>query len=89
MPRQGAIRLGDEHSGGGKMIEASGVVIDGVAQCVLGDRAQCPLHVGIYPLVSGASNSVLFAGKPLIFEPAELACGCQVFSTCAAGHAKA
>ncbi|MFV3405161.1 PAAR domain-containing protein [Pseudomonas sp. NY15463] len=89
MPGHGAIRLGDTHSGGGRMIEANGVMIDGQAQCVLGDNAQCPLHVGIYPLVSGGDGSVLFEGQPLIFEPAELACGCQVFSTCTRGHAKA
>ncbi|MFO3724672.1 PAAR domain-containing protein [Pseudomonas sp. HLMP] len=88
MSRQGAIRKGDSHSGGGQMTEGNGVLIDGRRQCVLGDRAQCALHGGPFALVSSGDNSVLFNGTPLAFEPAELACGCRVSSSCAAGHAK-
>lgn len=89
MPRRGAIRKGDPHSGGGRMSEGSGVLISEQHQCTLGDRATCPLHGGTFALISGGDGSVLFNGTPLVFEPAELACGCKVSSTCSGAYAKA
>ncbi|MFK1554697.1 PAAR domain-containing protein [Pseudomonas aeruginosa] len=79
----GAIRLGDSHSGGGTMIEASGFPVDGRPQCLLGDHAQCPAHKGKFPLISGGDGSAVMNGRPLVFEPAQLACGCAVYSSCA------
>ncbi|MHC9238690.1 PAAR domain-containing protein [Pseudomonas aeruginosa] len=81
---RGAIRLGDGHSGGGRMIEASGMLVNGRRQCLLGDKAECLLHAGIFPLVSGGEGSAQHDRRPMVFEPAHLACGCQVFSSCAA-----
>ncbi|MBV4504781.1 PAAR domain-containing protein [Pseudomonas sp. BW13M1] len=89
MARHGAIRKGDRHSGGGRMIEGRGVLIDGVPQCVLGDRAACALHGGEFALVSSADNTVLFNDIPLVFEPAQLACGCSVLSSCRPSNARA
>ncbi|MGC7841177.1 PAAR domain-containing protein [Pseudomonas wayambapalatensis] len=88
MSRRGAIRMDDVHAGGGRMIEASGMLINGRAQCVLGDRAECPLHNGVFALVSGGEDSIKSNGRPLMFEPAKLDCGCQVRSSCSAGYAK-
>ena len=88
MSRQGAIRKGDPHSGGGRMGEGSGVLVNGRQQCVLGDRAPCALHGGTFALVSGGDGSALFNGISLVFEPAELACGCKVSSTCSEPYAK-
>ncbi|WP_084702871.1 PAAR domain-containing protein [Pseudomonas japonica] len=79
----GAIRLGDNHSGGGSMVEASGVPVDGRPQCLLGDHAQCAAHGGRFPLVSGGDGSAVMNRRPLVFEPARLACGCVVSSSCA------
>nr|WP_306296688.1 PAAR domain-containing protein [Pseudomonas taiwanensis] len=79
----GAIRLGDGHSGGGAMVEASGFPVDGRPQCLLGDHAQCPTHKGRFPLASGGDSSAIMNGRPLVFEPAQLACGCSVYSSCA------
>lgn len=79
----GAIRLGDSHSGGGTMIEASGFPVDGRPQCLLGDHAQCPAHKGKFPLISGGDGAAVMNGRPLVFEPAQLACGCAVYSSCA------
>lgn len=81
----GAIRLGDSHSGGGAMSEASGLPVDGVPQCLLGDKADCPTHKGSFPLVSGGDGSAVHNGRPMIFAPATLSCGCSVSSTCS-GH---
>lgn len=88
MTRLGAIRLGDSHTGGGQMIEASGVPIDGIAQCVLGDQADCATHGGKFALVSTGDSGALFNGTPLVFEPARLECGCQVSSTCVGRYAR-
>lgn len=82
MSGDGAIRLGDAHSGGGKMMEASGFPVNGIAQCLLGDNAICPKHKGIFPLVSGGDGSAIHNGTPMVFEPATLACGCSVSSSC-------
>jgi len=76
MSRHGAIRLGDQHSGGGTMKEASGFPVNGRPQCLLGDHADCPTHRGLYPLVSGGDSLATQNGRPLVFEPAQLACGC-------------
>lgn len=84
----GAIRLGDRHSGGGTMIEATGFPVDGVPQCLMGDKAECPTHNGTFPLVSGGDQFALFDGRPLVFEPAQLACGCYVMSSCTGRYAK-
>ncbi|RJL26760.1 PAAR domain-containing protein [Pectobacterium polaris] len=86
MSGRGAIRLGDAHSGGGKMIEASGFPVNGVPQCLLGDNAVCPTHKGTFPLVSGGDGSAVHNGRPMIFEPGKLACGCSVSSSCAGNY---
>ncbi|EKT4503136.1 PAAR domain-containing protein [Pseudomonas alloputida] len=88
MSRKGAIRKGDPHSGGGRMGEGSGMVVNGRPQCILGDHAPCPLHGGTFALVSGGDRGVLCNGIALVFEPAELACGCRVSSTCSGPYAK-
>ncbi|BAQ81808.1 PAAR domain-containing protein [Pseudomonas sp. St29] len=89
MSARGAIRLGDNHSGGGSMIEASGIPVNGIAQCLLGDKASCPTHLGSYALVSGGDGSAIHNGRPMVFEPATLACGCSVSSSCTGQYAKA
>lgn len=86
---RGAIRWGDSHSGGGTMIEASGFPIDGKPQCLLGDHARCPKHKGTYPLVSGGDAGAVHNGRPLVFEPAQLACGCAVYSSCGGQFSRA
>ncbi|MGV8401402.1 PAAR domain-containing protein [Pseudomonas aeruginosa] len=85
----GAIRLGDPHSGGGHMIEASGFPVNGKPQCLLGDKAICPTHKGTFPLVSGGDETAIHNGRPMVFEPANLSCGCQVSSSCSAQYRKA
>lgn len=86
---RGAIRLGDKHSGGGVMIEASGFPVNGKPQCLLGDKAVCPTHKGVFPLASGGDETAIHNGRPMVFEPAKLACGCQVSSSCSAQYRKA
>ena len=71
------------------MIEASGFPVNGKSQCLLGDHAQCPTHKGRFPLVSGGDGSVVMNGRALVFEPARLACGCRVFSSCAGQYDRA
>ncbi|RBL66629.1 PAAR domain-containing protein [Pseudomonas sp. MWU13-2625] len=89
MSGQGAIRLGDHHAGGGRMIEASGFPVNGIAQCLLGVKAICATHQGTYALVSGGDGTAIHNGRPMAFEPATLACGCSVMSSCTVQYAKA
>ena len=71
------------------MIEASGFPVNGILQCLLGDKAFCPAHKGNFPLVSGGDGTAIHDGRPMVFEPAQLACGCSVTSSCTAQYAKA
>lgn len=83
MTRYGGIRLGDSHSGGGSMVEASGFPVNGINLCVIGDRGYCPTHSGTFPLVStGNPFGFTLDGRPVVYEPAKLACGCSVISSC-------
>lgn len=79
----GAIRLGDSHTGGGVMVEASGLQVNGTPQCVLGDHGLCLSHKGRFPLVSGGDGAAVHNDLALAFEPAQLACGCHARSSCA------
>jgi uncharacterized Zn-binding protein involved in type VI secretion len=74
--------MGDSHSGGGVMVEASGFPVMGRKLCLIGDHAFCPTHNGSFPLVGGGSPSVIVMGRMAAFEPATLACGCTVISSC-------
>ncbi|MCY1273044.1 hypothetical protein D9M68_405650 [compost metagenome] len=59
------------------MIEARSFPVSGKPQCLLADHVQCPTHKGKFPLVSGGDGSAIVIGRPLVFEPAQLACGSQ------------
>lgn len=51
-----AARLGDPHSHGGTIVEASGnVLLNGLGVARVGDHVVCPLH-GLQPIVSGSST---------------------------------
>lgn len=71
------------------MIEASGFPVNGKPECLIGDKANCPTHKGIFPLVSGSDESAIHNGRLMVFEPAELACGRSVNSSCSEQYAKA
>lgn len=83
MTRYGGIRLGDSHTGGGTMLEASGFPVNGINLCVIGDRGYCPTHNGTFPLVStGNPFGFTLNGRRAAYEPAKVACGCSVISSC-------
>ena len=88
MTRYGAIRLGDSHTGVGVMLEASGFPLTDKKHCLLGDRAFCPTHGGSFALVSGGNPDFMVVGRMAAIEPAKLACGCTVISTCREYFAK-
>jgi|GEM_PF-1005141 len=83
MTRYGGIRLGDAHTGGGTMVEANGFPVNGINLCVIGDKAYCPTHNGSFPLVStGNPFGFTLNNRQVVYEPAKLACGCSVISSC-------
>lgn len=83
MTRYGGIRLGDSHTGGGNMVEASGFPVNGINLCVIGDMGYCPTHGVSFPLVStGNPFGFTLNGRQVVYEPAKLACGCSAISSC-------
>lgn len=75
------IVLGDSTSGGGKVVTASQFTfIDNKGVARVGDKATCPLHKGVFPIVDGdPTHSV--DGASLALHGSKLACGCTVLAT--------
>lgn len=68
------IRLGDKHSHGGSVIEASSHSdIDGVGIARMGDKASCSKH-GMVTIASGDSTLVI-DGKPTARDGDKTSCG--------------
>ena len=70
--------LGDATSSGGKVIEcqlAGTHQINGKTVAVLGDKATCPLHLGIYAFTQGHPHRRM-NGLSVVMDGHRLACGC-------------
>lgn len=70
--------LGDATSSGGKVIEcqlAGTHQINGKTVAVLGDKATCPLHLGIYAFTQGHPHRRM-NGLRVVMDGHRLACGC-------------
>jgi uncharacterized Zn-binding protein involved in type VI secretion len=80
MSRQWIV-VGDLTSSSGRVITGSPFTdIDGAAVARVGDRATCPLHTGIFPIVQG-DPTIVIDGQPVALHGHHLACGCQLLST--------
>ena len=81
--KEGFIRLGDEVEGGGRVVSASGnsFKVDGRPVALVGDRAECATHQGVFAFVEGDPNFII-DGRPATFDRMKLACGCRVLSSC-------
>ena len=74
------IVLGDKHSGGGSVInESPHTDIDGKPIARVGDKAICPRHKGIFPIITG-DNTLIIDGQPVARHGDKLACGCSLIS---------
>lgn len=75
------IVLGDSTSGGGKVVTASQFTfIDNKGVARVGDKATCPLHKGVFPIVDGDPTHSI-DGASLALHGSKLACGCTVLAT--------
>lgn len=75
------IVVGDSTRSSGRVITGSPLTdIEGKAVAREGDRATCPLHQGIFPIVQG-DPTLLIDGRPAALHGHRLACGCQLIST--------
>lgn len=75
------IVVGDTTHSNGRVITGSPYTdIEGKAVAREGDRASCPLHQGIFPIVQG-EPTLLIDGHPVALHGHHLACGCQLIST--------
>ncbi|MDO7911490.1 PAAR domain-containing protein [Pseudomonas sp. 22-AL-CL-001] len=73
------ICLGDPTSSGGSVIScqlAGTHTLNGKTPAVLGDKASCPLHGGVFAFIEGHPSRRL-NGKPVVLQGHRLACGCQ------------
>ncbi|MBA1189403.1 PAAR domain-containing protein [Pseudomonas entomophila] len=73
------ICLGDPTNSGGSVTSCQLVgthTVNGRTPAVLGDKASCPLHGGVFAFVEGHLSRRL-NGKPVVLQGHRLACGCQ------------
>ncbi|OBU48964.1 PAAR domain-containing protein [Stenotrophomonas maltophilia] len=72
--------VGDATSGGGRVITGSAFTdINGHAVARVSDRATCPKHQGIFPIVTG-DDSWIVDGQPVARDGDRLACGCSLLA---------
>lgn len=75
------IVVGDMTSSSGRVITGSPFTdIEGAAVARVGDKATCPLHKGIFPIISG-DDSIVIDGQAAALHRSHLACGCRVLAT--------
>ncbi|MEG1680001.1 MAG: PAAR domain-containing protein [Stenotrophomonas sp.] len=75
------IVVGDLTSSSGRVITGSPFTdIEGAPVARVGDKATCPLHKGIFPIISGDA-SIVIDGQPVALHGSYLACGCKVLAT--------
>ncbi|MGH8053862.1 MAG: PAAR domain-containing protein [Stenotrophomonas sp.] len=74
------IVVGDRTTGGGSVITGTMETdIDGKPVARMGDKATCPKHKGIFPIVSG-DHTLVIDGQPVARHGDSLACGCTLLS---------
>lgn len=72
--------VGDPTSTGGKVITGSPFTdIDGKSVTRVTDKATCPTHKGVFPIVDGDAT-IIIDGQPVALHGSKLACGCTVLS---------
>lgn len=73
--------LGDRTTGGGSVITGSPHTdINGSKVARLYDKATCPRHQGIFPIISGCDLTTIIDGQPVALDGAKLSCGCSVLA---------
>lgn len=71
---------GDSTSSGGKVISGSQfTVIQGAPVARVSDKATCPTHKGVFPIVDGDPTTII-DGHPVALHGSKLACGCTVLA---------
>ena len=74
------IVVGDMTSSGGRVITGSPeTYIDGRAVARVGDKATCPAHKGVFPIVVG-DPTTLIDGQAVALHGSKLSCGCSVLA---------
>ncbi len=73
------ICLGDSTSSGGTVVScklSNTHRLNGKTPAVLGDKATCPLHLGVFTFVEGHPRRRM-NGIPVVLEGHLLSCGCH------------
>ena len=76
------ICLGEPTSSGGEVVECSlsgSFQFRGKPFAVIGDKATCPLHRGVYAFTEGEPTKTMH-GKRVIMHGHRLACGCHAIA---------
>lgn len=72
--------VGDSTSGGGRVITGSAFTdIHGSAVARISDKATCPKHQGIFPIITG-DGSWLVDGQPVARDGDRLSSGCSLLA---------
>lgn len=72
--------LGDSTSGGGKVITGSPFTdIAGNPVARVSDKATCPTHKGVFPIVDGDPTTII-DGQQVALHGSKMACGCTVLA---------
>lgn len=72
--------LGDSTSSGGKVITGSPFTdIDASPVARVSDKATCPTHKGVFPIVDGDPTTII-DGQPVALHGSRMACGCTVLA---------
>lgn len=75
----GVIRYGDATTHGGRVIEASGYMVNGKQAALVGDKVTCPKH-GVCSIIEG-HPAITFNGRLVAFHGATTSCGARVRSS--------
>lgn len=76
------IVYGDVTTSGGRVVTCSAETdIDGKGVARFNDKATCPQHKGVFPIVGGCDPTTIIDGQPVALHGAGLACGCKVLAT--------
>ncbi|MFY9994042.1 MAG: PAAR domain-containing protein [Leclercia sp.] len=77
---KGVIRLNDPLISGGKVLTSSGADFMGKPVTLKGDKVDCPLHKGIFP-INDCHPRWIMLGRGVVVDGCKAACGCVVKTT--------
>lgn len=80
MAKRAIVRIGDKTTHGGTVVSGDQTyIVHGKQVARVGDKVACPTCLGVYPIVSGASN--VFSRTPIARHDDVTACGAKLIAS--------